>query len=64
LVRLVVRLSPLAKGAALAALIGGVLWIWGGLKGIDWMSGAGTLVFIAGAMVYYVERFRMFRRKK
>ena len=64
MVRLVVRLSPLAKGAALAALVGAVLWIWGGLKDIDWMSGVGTLVFIAGAMVYYVERFRMIRRKK
>ena len=64
MVRLVVRLSPLAKGAALAALIGGVMWIWGGLKGIAWMNGVGTLVFIAGALVYYVERFRMFRRKK
>ncbi|MHC4819503.1 MAG: hypothetical protein ACYTF8_15770 [Planctomycetota bacterium] len=58
------RLSPLAKGAALAALIGGVLWIWGGMKEIGWMTGVGTLIFFAGAIVYYVERFRMFRRKK
>jgi len=64
LVRLVVRLSPLAKGAALAALIGGVLWVWGGSQKIGWMTVVGTVVFFAGAIVYYVERFRMIRRRR
>jgi len=64
LVRLVVRLSPLAKGAALAALIGGVLWVWGGSQKIGWMTVVGTVVFFAGAIVYYVGRFRMIRRRR
>lgn len=64
MVRLVVRLSPLAKGAALVALIGGVLWLWGGLKGVDWANAVGTFVFFGGAIVYYIARFRMFKRRR
>ena len=63
MVRLVVRLSPLAKGATLAALGGGVLWVWGELKEVDWATAVGTVVLISGAIVYYIERFRMFRRR-
>lgn len=64
MVRLVLRLSPLAKGATLVALIGGVLWIWGGLEEIGWASAAGTVAFFAGAIVYYIERFRMIKRRR
>ena len=64
MVRLVVRLSPLAKGATIAALIGGALWLWGGLEKVGWATVVGTVVFFAGAIVYYIERFRLFRRKK
>jgi hypothetical protein len=64
LVRLVLRLSPLAKGATLVALIGGVLWVWGGIKDIDWMTAVGTVVFLGGAIVYYIERFRMIKRRR
>lgn len=64
MVRLVLRLSPLAKGAVLIALIGGVLWIWGGTGDIGWATAVGTLVFFAGAIVYYVERFRMIKRRR
>ena len=64
MVRLVLRLSPLAKGAVLVALIGGVLWIWGGSEGIKWVNALGTLLFFAGAIVYYIERFRMIKRRR
>lgn len=64
MVRLVVRLSPLAKGATVVALIGGVLWVWGGLDDIAWAKAVGTLVFFAGAIVYYIERFRMIKRRR
>lgn len=64
MVRLVVRLSPLAKGATVVALIGGVLWIWGGLDDIAWAKAAGGVVFFGGAIVYYIERFRMFKRRR
>jgi hypothetical protein len=64
LVRLVLRLSPLAKGATLVALVGGVLWIWGGLERIGWMTVVGTVVFFGGAIVYYIERFRMIKRRR
>lgn len=64
MVRLVVRLSPLAKGAVLAALVGGVLWIWGGLEGVEWATAVGTIVFFGSAIVYYVERFRMIKRRR
>jgi hypothetical protein len=57
-----VRLSPLAKGATLVALIGGVLWVWGGSKDVEWANAVGAVVFFLGAIVYYIERFRMFRR--
>lgn len=64
MVRLVVRLSPLAKGATLAALIGAVLWAWGGLEGVAWAKAVGGVVFFGGAIVYYIERFRMFKRRR
>ena len=64
MVRLVVRLSPLAKGAVLVALVGGVLWAWGGFKDIGWAHAVGTIVFFAGAIVYYIERFRLFKRRR
>jgi len=59
-----VRLSPLAKGAALVALIGGVLWVWGVFKGVGWAHAVGTIVFFGGAIVYYIDRFRLFKRRR
>jgi hypothetical protein len=59
-----VRLSPLAKGAVLVALIGGAFWVWGASKEVDWARGGGAIVFIGGALVYYFERFRMIKRRR
>ncbi|MHC4547807.1 MAG: hypothetical protein ACYTEZ_03435 [Planctomycetota bacterium] len=64
MVRLVLRLSPLAKAAALVALLGAVLAVYGRLETVGWATLVGTVLLFGGAIVYYVERFRMIRRRR
>lgn len=64
MVRLAFRVTPLAKAAALAAAIGMGLVIYGMNREVEWAGGVGTVLFFAGAITYYVERFRMFRRRR
>jgi len=63
-VRLAFRVTPLAKAAALAAMVGMGLVIYGMNRDVPWAGGAGTVLFFAGAITYYIERFRMFRRRR
>lgn len=62
--RLVLRVSALAKAAALVAMIGGGVAVYGKMKGVAWASGAGTLMLFGGAIVWYIERFRMFKARR
>jgi hypothetical protein len=61
LVRLVVRLSRLAKIAATVAMLGAGLTVFGRLKGAPWAGGVGTVMLFGGVIVYFIERLRLFR---
>jgi len=63
LVKLVIRLSKLAKIAAASAMVGGCLAIYGKINNVPWMGGVGTVLLFGGAVVYYFERFRMLRAR-
>ena len=63
MVRLVIRLSPLAKIAATVAMIGGGLAVYGRLQHVRWVGGVGTVLLFGGVLVYYFERFRMMRAR-
>jgi len=62
LVKVVLRLSRLAKLAAGIAGAGGLLAIYGRMEGVAWASGAGTVMLFVGAIVHFVERLMMRRR--
>lgn len=64
MVRLVLRVSPLAKAAVTVALIGGALGVYGRLDDVAWAMAVGTVLLFAGAIVWYVERYRMYRKKR
>lgn len=64
MVKLVLRLSALAKGALAAALVGCGLAVYGKQTGTPWVGGVGTVLFFGGAIVYGVERLRMIRRNR
>jgi hypothetical protein len=64
LVRLVLRLSRLGKIAATVAGIGGLLAVYGRLANVPWAALAGSLLLFGGALVYFVERWRMVRRRR
>jgi len=61
LVRLVLRLTRLAKGAALATIVGILLAVYGRLSKTPWAGGVGSVLFFGGVLVYFVERLRMTR---
>jgi len=61
LVRLVLRLSRLAKIAAAVAAVGGLLAVAGRLTGRDWANVAGSVMLFGGGAVYLVERLRAIR---
>ena len=64
MVRIVIRLTTLAKIAAGVAAIGGGLAIYGNLKQVSWAGGVGTIMLFGGAIVYYFERYRMITRRR
>jgi len=64
LVKVVLRLSLLAKIAAGVAGAGGLLAVYGRMENVQWAAGAGTLMLFLGAIVYFVERLRMRRRPR
>jgi len=63
LVKVVLRLSRLAKIAAGVAGAGGLLAVYGRLEGVAWASDAGTVMLLLGAIVYFIERLRMRGRR-
>ena len=64
MVKLVLRVSPLAKLAVTVACVGMGLALYGKLQGVGWANGAGTALFFGGAIVYVIERFRSARRRR
>jgi len=57
------RLSTTAKIAAGIAAVGGGLWIYGKTQEVSWALSVGTVLLFGGAIVYFVERFRMMRKR-
>ena len=64
LVRLVLRLSRLAKVAATVAGVGACLAVYGKLRNVDWATLVGSLAFFGAVIVYYAERLRMIRNRR
>jgi hypothetical protein len=46
------------------AAIGAGLALYGKLQVVGWAAVAGTVLLFGGAIVYYVERLKMFRRRR
>jgi len=63
-VRIVLRLSTLAKAAAGTAALGVVIALYGELKGVDPAVRWGRVLLIAGFLVYIIERARMLMRQR
>ena len=59
MVKLVLRLSPLAKVAAVGVAVGVGLAIYGELGDADWARGVGRLLIIVGVVLYFAARVRM-----
>ena len=64
MVRIVISLTTTAKIAASCAGIGGVLAVYGRAQDTPWAGGLGTVMLFGGALVYYVERYRMIRNRR
>jgi hypothetical protein len=62
--KIVIRLSPIAKIALTAAMIGAGLSLYGKLQGVDWANGVGTALLFGGAIVYLIERYRSLRSRR
>lgn len=61
MVRLVLKLSPLAKAGILIVVVGVGLSIASAYAGAPWMDKAGKGVFAVGVVVYLIARLRMFK---
>jgi len=62
MVRVVLRISPLAKAALTASLIGAALALYGRVRDQTVLNGIGSALLFGGALVYVIERFRSRRR--
>ena len=57
------RLSPVAKGAFVVALIGCGIAVYGRQTDTTWASAAGSVMLFGGAIVYLIERARAITRR-
>jgi drug/metabolite transporter (DMT)-like permease len=64
LVRIVVRLSPLAWAGLFIAVAGVVLGLYGQLTEVDWPRAPSLLLVIVGAVLYAIARVRMIRKAR
>ena len=64
MVKLVLRLSPLAKIAALGVAVGVGIGVYGELGDADWARGVGRLLVIVGVVLYFVARLRMILKQR
>lgn len=64
MVRVTLKVSPLAKAAVLGAMAGMGLVLYGMHKDVSWAGGVGTVLFFGGAITWYIERYRMYRKRK
>ena len=61
--KIVLRISPLAKLAVTAAMIGVALSVYARLRGNVWLNGVGMALLFGGALTYLIERFRSRRSR-
>jgi len=64
MVRIVLRISRLAKIAVTVTMIGGAVALYGKTAGDARLNGIGSILFIAGLLGYVIERFRSSRRAR
>jgi len=64
LVRLVLRLSALAKAGAGLALLGAVVAVYGELKRVGWAEDWGRGLLFGGFLIYVIERARMIMKQR
>ena len=57
--KVVLKLSPLAKVFASVAALGGILAVYGLLKQVEWAHDWGRALLFGGAILYLIERIRM-----
>lgn len=64
MVRVVVRLSPLAKVGVTVVLAGAGLAIYAAKTDADWAVGTSRVVIAVGMVLYFAARFRAFRKSR
>lgn len=64
MVKIVIRLSPLAWVGLFIAVLGVALGLYGQLAGVDWPRAPSMLLVIVGAVLYAIARVRMIRRAR
>ena len=64
MVRLVVRLSPLAKVGATLGGLGVAVAVYGELSSTHWAQVAGRVLVIGGGLIYLIGRARMLMRAR
>ena len=64
MVKLVLRLSPVAKIGAVAIVAGVVLGAYARVQVVPWAWRASVVLVAAGAIMYYGSRYRSFRQKR
>ncbi|MHC4933426.1 MAG: hypothetical protein ACYTGV_14680 [Planctomycetota bacterium] len=64
MVKLVLRLSPLAKFAALGVAVGVGIGVYGEFGDADWARGTSRLLVIVGVVLYFAARVRMILKQR
>ena len=64
MVRVVVRLSPLAKAGFTIVLLGVGLAVYAAKTDAAWAAASSRVVMAVGLVLYFVARYRAFRRSR
>jgi drug/metabolite transporter (DMT)-like permease len=64
LVKVVIRLSPLAWAGLFIAVLGVALGLYGQLADVEWPRAPSLLLVIVGAVLYAIARVRMVRKAR
>lgn len=64
MVRVVIRLSPLAWAGLLLAVPGVALGLYGQLADVEWPRAPSLLLVVVGAVLYAIARVRMVRKAR
>ncbi len=64
MVKLVLRLSPVAKIGAVFVLVGVAFGIYSRMQAIEWAGRVSIVLVVIGAILYYASRIQSFRQKR